>query len=199
MKKYILTVVLCFVSFVAYSQSGTIKGFVYDKSNGEPILFANVLLENTTLGASTDDNGYFVVNKVKQGNYTLKVQCLGFKDTIFNVNVASSSINLKIELKPMAQQLEAVEVHGNKEAARIESQVSVKKITASDIYKIPSIGGQADIAQYIQVLPGVVSSGDQGGQLYIRGGSAIQNKNVSVQTPQQPTNTMINNTGPFLQ
>lgn len=176
MKKYILTVVLCFVSFVAYSQSGTIKGFVYDKSNGEPILFANVLLENTTLGASTDDNGYFVINKVKQGNYTLKVQCLGFKDTIFNVNVASSSINLKIELKPMAQQLEAVEVHGNKEAARIESQVSVKKITASDIYKIPSIGGQADIAQYIQVLPGVVSSGDQGGQLYIRGGSAIQNK-----------------------
>lgn len=177
MKKYILTIFFCFVSFVCYSQSGTIKGFVYDKSNGEPILFANVLLENTILGASTDDNGYFVINKVKQGNYTLKVQCLGFKDTVFSVSVrSSSSINLKIELRPMAQQLEAVEVLGNKEVSRIESQVSVKKITASDIYKVPSIGGQADIAQYIQVLPGVISSGDQGGQLYIRGGSAIQNK-----------------------
>lgn len=177
MKKYILTIFFCFVSFVCYSQSGTIKGFVYDKSNGEPILFANVLLENTILGASTDDNGYFVINKVKQGNYTLKVQCLGFKDTVFLVSLTSSfSINLKIELRPMAQQLEAVEVLGNKEVSRIESQVSVKKITASDIYKVPSIGGQADIAQYIQVLPGVISSGDQGGQLYIRGGSAIQNK-----------------------
>ena len=41
---------------------------------------------------------------------------------------------------------------------------------------MPSIGGQADLAQYIQVLPGVVFSGDQGGQLYIRGGSAIHNK-----------------------
>lgn len=177
MKKYILTIFFCFVSFICYSQSGTIKGFVYDKSNGEPILFANVLLENTILGASTDDNGYFVINKVKQGNYTLKVQCLGFKDTVFSVSVrSSSSINLKIELRPMAQQLETVEVLGNKEVSRIESQVSVKKITASDIYKVPSIGGQADIAQYIQVLPGVISSGDQGGQLYIRGGSAIQNK-----------------------
>lgn len=177
MKKYILTIFFCFVSFVCYSQSGTIKGFVYDKSNGEPILFANVLLENTILGASTDDNGYFVINKVKQGNYTLKVQCLGFKDSVFLVSLTSSfSINLKIELRPMAQQLEAVEVLGNKEVSRIESQVSVKKITASDIYKVPSIGGQADIAQYIQVLPGVISSGDQGGQLYIRGGSAIQNK-----------------------
>lgn len=177
MKKYILTIFFCFVSFVCYSQSGTIKGFVYDKSNGEPILFANVLLENTILGASTDDNGYFVINKLKQGNYTLKVQCLGFKDTVFLVSLTSSfSINLKIELRPMAQQLEAVEVLGNKEVSRIESQVSVKKITASDIYKVPSIGGQADIAQYIQVLPGVISSGDQGGQLYIRGGSAIQNK-----------------------
>ena len=177
MKKYILTIFFCFVSFVCYSQSGTIKGFVYDKSNGEPILFANVLLENTILGASTDDNGYFVINKVKQGNYTLKVQCLGFKDAVFSVSVrSSSSINLKIELQPMAHQLETVEVLGNKEVSRIESQVSVKKITASDIYKVPSIGGQADIAQYIQVLPGVISSGDQGGQLYIRGGSAIQNK-----------------------
>ncbi len=41
---------------------------------------------------------------------------------------------------------------------------------------IPTIGGQADLAQYIQVLPGVVFTGDQGGQLYIEGGQPIQNK-----------------------
>ncbi len=128
MKRYIIAFVFCFVSLVCSAQVGTIKGFVYDKSNGEPVLFANVLLENTVLGASTDDNGYFVINKVKAGDYTLKVQCLGFRDTSFNISVRSSQqINLKIELRPMAQQLEAVEVLGNKEAARIESQVSVKK------------------------------------------------------------------------
>ena len=38
------------------------------------------------------------------------------------------------------------------------------------------MGGQADFAQYLQVVPGVIFTGDQGGQLYIRGGSPIQNK-----------------------
>lgn len=41
---------------------------------------------------------------------------------------------------------------------------------------IPSIGGEPDLVQFLQVLPGVVFSGDQGGQLYIRGGSPIMNK-----------------------
>ena len=41
---------------------------------------------------------------------------------------------------------------------------------------VPTIGGEADLAQYMQVIPGVVFTGDQGGQLYIRGGSPIQNK-----------------------
>jgi len=50
------------------------------------------------------------------------------------------------------------------------------KITPKDIGQIPSIGGQPDLAQYLQVMPGVVFTGDQGGELYIRGGSPIQNK-----------------------
>ena len=57
----------------------------------------------------------------------------------------------------------------------MQTQVSVEKLTASQIQQMPSIGGTADIAQYMQVLPGVSSTGDQGGQLYIRGGSMIQN------------------------
>ena len=41
---------------------------------------------------------------------------------------------------------------------------------------IPTIGGEPDLAQYLQIVPGVVFTGDQGGQLYIRGGSPVQNK-----------------------
>src|SRR5574344_2699988 len=73
-------------------------------------------------------------------------------------------------------ELSTVEISGKKENLRLESLVSVEKITSKDIRQIPSIGGMADLAQYMQVLPGVVFSGDQGGQLYVRGGSAIQNK-----------------------
>jgi hypothetical protein len=83
---------------------------------------------------------------------------------------------LKIDLAPSATELQTIEIQGRQEVARTESQVSIEKITSKDIQQMPSIGGQADLAQYIQVLPGVVFSGDQGGQLYIRGGSAIHNK-----------------------
>ena len=42
-----------------YSQYATIRGFVYNKSNGEPVAFSNVYLKGTTTGASTDLNGFF--------------------------------------------------------------------------------------------------------------------------------------------
>ena len=85
-------------------------------------------------------------------------------------------MTLTIHLKPSAQMLKAVEITDSKaEERRVQTQVSVEKLTASQIQQMPSIGGTADIAQYMQVLPGVNSTGDQGGQLYIRGGSMIQN------------------------
>ncbi|MFT4754212.1 MAG: hypothetical protein ACI85Q_001768, partial [Salibacteraceae bacterium] len=59
---------------------------------------------------------------------------------------------------------------------KTEVKVSTMKVTVKDIQKLPSVGGEADIAQYLQVLPGVVFTGDQGGQLYIRGGSPVQNR-----------------------
>ena len=45
-----------------------------------------------------------------------------------------------------------------------------------DLEMIPTIGGEPDLAQYLQIVPGVIFTGDQGGQLYIRGGSPVQNK-----------------------
>ena len=51
----------------------------------------------------------------------------------------------------------------------------VNKIISKSLKRLPSIGGDPDIAQYLQVLPGVVFTGDQGGQLYIRGGAPIHN------------------------
>lgn len=177
MKKIFSLLILALFSFALFAQTGVIKGFVYNITDGEPIMFANVIVDKSTLGASTDVNGFFVINKVPTGKQKLKVQVIGYADTTINVEVLSNkSLNIKIELTPQSQTLETVEISAEKEMAKTESRVSVKKVTATEIQRMPSVGGQADFAQYIQVLPGVVFSGDQGGQLYIRGGSAIQNK-----------------------
>ena len=140
-------------------------------------MLTNVVLENTLIGTTTDVNGYFVLSKIKTGDYNIKVTLLGYETYIAPIKIEKNKVlALKIDLSPSATELQTVEIQGKQEVARTESQVSIEKITSKDIQQMPSIGGQADLAQYIQVLPGVVFSGDQGGQLYIRGGSAIHNK-----------------------
>ena len=166
-----------FSFFISAQAQGTVKGVLFDESNGEAIPFANVVLDGTAYGCATDLNGFFLINKVPAGDYTLRVRFMGYEEYTQPVTIADRRIvTLTIHLKPAAQMLKAVEITDSKaEERRIQTQVSVEKLTASQIQQMPSIGGTADIAQYMQVLPGVNSTGDQGGQLYIRGGSMIQN------------------------
>jgi hypothetical protein len=175
--KKTLFLIFTIITTIVSAQTGSIRGFVYDKETGEPMMLSNVMLENTQIGTSTDVNGYFVLSKIKTGNYNIKITTLGYETYIAPIKIEKNKVlALNIHLEVSATELDAIEIRGTQEIARTESQVSIEKITSKDIQQMPSIGGQADLAQYIQVLPGVVFSGDQGGQLYIRGGSAIHNK-----------------------
>ena len=156
---------------------GTVRGTLFDESNGEAIPYANVVLDGTGYGCATDLNGFFLINRIPAGNYTLRVRYMGYEEYNEQITVASGkTLTRTIRLKPSSQMLKAVEIKDSKvEERRLETKVSVEKVTAAQIQQMPAIGGQADLAQYMQVLPGVNSTGDQGGQLYIRGGSMIQN------------------------
>ena len=177
-KHIFMLVVMMMISVLSFAQGdNSVKGFVYEKSNGEPIMFANVYLKGTTLGSTTDINGYFSITRIPDGNYTLLVTMMGYDTIAEPVSLKGNVIiNRKFHLDEGAIKLEAVNITADKIEARTETKTSVVNITPKTITKIPSVGGQADLAQYLQVIPGVVFTGDQGGQLYIRGGSPIQNK-----------------------
>lgn len=171
------------VAFIALSatsllaQTGTIRGFVYDKENGEPVLFTNVYLQGTTYGAATDVNGYYSITKVPPGNYFLKISSVEYDTMSVAISVAKDEIvTRKIFVSKKTISLGAVDISAEKQEQRNEVKMSVTKITPKEIKQLPSVGGEPDLVQYLQVLPGVVFSGDQGGQLYIRGGTPIQNK-----------------------
>ena len=176
MKRYIQLLLLTLLTFAAQAQN-TLKGVLYDDANGEAIPFAAVQLEGTSYGAATDLNGIFLINKIPDGNYTIVVRCIGYDEYREAVSLAGHKVLTRnLHLKPASQQLKTVVVRESRnEEMKIQTQVSVEKITATQIQQMPSIGGIADLAQYLQVLPGINSTGDQGGQLYIRGGSMIQN------------------------
>ena len=177
-KKGFVLLLFVALSSLAIAQN-TIKGFVYDNNSGEPVPFANVVLKGTNYGVATDINGFFSINKIPDGKYTLTLRYVGFEEYAEEISLSGKQVvSRKINLKVASQQLKEVKIKGNREERRIETTVSVEKISPKQIQQMPSIGGQADLAQYLQVLPGVTFTGDQGGQLYIRGGSMIQNKTL---------------------
>ena len=157
-------------------QDGIVRGFVYDKKSGQPVPYINVYLYKTQIGAMTNEDGYYAISKIPPGNYKLMVSSMGYDSLKININVKSDEvITKKIFLNESILQLKQVNISAEREENKTETKTSVIKITPKQISQIPSIGGQSDLAQYLQVVPGIVFTGDQGGQLYIRGGSPIQN------------------------
>ena len=160
-----------------FAQNGSIRGFVYDKESGEPIIFCSVYLLKTSYGAPTDVNGYFNITRIPDGSYKLMVTYLGYDTLQEAVTIKGGNvITRKFYISKSAYSLEGISISAEYQELRTDTRTSVIKITPKQIKQIPAIGGQADLAQYLQVLPGVIFTWDQGGQLYIRGGAPIQNK-----------------------
>jgi len=174
--KNTLILPLLLTTLILQAQTGTIRGFIYDKADNQP-LFGNAFLEGTEIGSSADVNGIFTLSKVPVGTYKLTVSLIGYEPQTIDITVITGDIiTKKFYLEESSEELDEFVLNAEKEAAQTTIKMSVIKATKKDIDFIPTTGGTSDIATYFQILPGVVSTGDQGGQLYVRGGSPIQNK-----------------------
>ena len=164
------------------SSRTTLRGFVFEKNSSEPIMFANVILqgidnESILKGTATDVNGLYNITSLESGNYKLIVTYIGYDTTELNIFIKEGEVKTKnIEITESSVKLNEVKISGERIEMKTEVKAASIKITSQDLKIIPSIGGEPDLAQYMQIIPGVVFTGDQGGQLYIRGGSPIQNK-----------------------
>ena len=175
----VLLLFLFFISSVAAiaQNTGTIRGFVKNEKSGEPIMYTNVLVQGEGMGAPTDEKGYYSIQDVPTGTHTIMVTRLGYDTATARLTVESGDvITKKLFISEEAKQTSTVEIRGKRQERQDNVKMSVERVKPEAIESMPSVGGSADLAQYLQVLPGVVFTGDQGGQLYIRGGSPVQNK-----------------------
>ena len=171
-----LTFLVVFAASV-FAQSGTLRGFVYNAENGTPIVSALVTFKEIKQGAYTDDRGFYTIANIPSGTYNAVVSLVGFSADSAKLEFKNSGIiSQNFYLKDISNELGVVRVSAEK--VRKTKEVSIGKTTIKPIQltRIPSVGGEPDLVQYLQVLPGVVFSGDQGGQLYIRGGSPVMNR-----------------------
>ena len=87
--KSLLFLLLCsLLTSIAWAQQGKIAGVIVDKENGETIIGANVLVDGTGIGSSTDLEGKYIINALAPGSYTLVVSYIGYNMvTVQNVDV----------------------------------------------------------------------------------------------------------------
>jgi len=107
-KQFLLCYWFMILPFSIQSQSnhvGTISGFVYDEANGESMIGANVYLDGTMLGSSTNLSGYYVIPQVAAGDYILITEYLGYKTFKQQIKIKSGE-NKKINIKLAEEILE---------------------------------------------------------------------------------------------
>ncbi len=159
------------------AQTGEIRGFVYDKETGEPIIFTNVVIRELMIGKATDANGFYSLSKVRPGSYSLLCFSIGYDTSFAKVIVGEGRIvTQNLYLKSKHLELNTVDIKADRQKAKENVNISSNTITQKELKQLPTFGGEPDLVQYLQVLPGVNFSGDQGGQLYIRGGPPVMNK-----------------------
>jgi len=179
MKKIVLFLVLSLVCFSLFGAS--ISGFIAQKENGEPVLYATVLLKGTNIGAYSNKKGYFVISNIPPGEYELFVSLIGFKPFTQKIVLAdnNSSEFLKVEIEVAAIQMEEIVVREEKyedffSINAKEIKVATIRQSTQDIQNVPQIA-DADIFKALQLLPGVSSMADFSSGLYVRGGTQDQN------------------------
>ena len=177
MKKLSTTLIFFMLSTLAiFSQNAIIKGKVFNPINNEPVPFANVIIQGTTTGTSTDLDGNYEISGLEPKLYNLEATSLGFrKAVVYEIQTFNNRpVKIDIELTEDAQLLEGVDITASPFSKKEEAPVSMRTIGVSEIERNP--GGNRDISRVIQSLPGVASSPSFRNDIIIRGGGPNENR-----------------------
>ncbi|NLT50932.1 MAG: DUF3520 domain-containing protein [Ignavibacteria bacterium] len=140
--KKIFLVVFAFFNFVLAQNTGTIKGIVKDSNSGTPLFGANIFLEKTSYGQTTDINGNFEFKNVPEGNYVLQVRYIGYaeyKDSI--IVTKNKTITLSVELNAEVIEGESIIITGQAlgQKQAINQQFMADQNAASALSRLPGV------------------------------------------------------------
>jgi len=160
-------------------RAATLRVLVTSADDGSPVEGANVILrvsdEQTLLKAGvTNRDGYHEITEIPTGKYIIEISHVGFASHRDTLRLEEGRRIYSVELAIEPGQLEELTIESRQRTN--QPQAGRQRISASDLDRIPTPGPSGDLASYLQTLPGVVSVGDRGGQLFIQGGAPTQNR-----------------------
>jgi hypothetical protein len=168
--------VLLLVKSACFAQANkyTISGAVRDSTNGEDIVGTLVALPNSAIGIATNAYGFYSLT-LPAGAHTLRISYMGMQPKEISVDLTQNR-TINILLQSEAQQIEEVVVSAERRNANVSKpEMSVERLSASVIKKIPVLMGETDVIKAIQLLPGVQATSEGSSGFSVRGGGYDQN------------------------
>ena len=165
MSKLLYSLLFLFFSQALFSQDFTVRGFIYDKSNGEAMAYEKVKLLNTdssvVAGAVSDINGFFSIPKLIIGTYILKIENQkyerAYKNIIMNAKTKIYDVKFELIKKENIKEFDEIKVSAESKTKRTQVGISELKLDQKSLERIPSYGAENDIVGAFSVTPGVVT------------------------------------------
>ena len=173
----LIFLIFLLTSIQVFSQTGEVRGRIYDHKNNQGIPYANIIIDGKpSQGTTTDSAGIYFLRKVEPGYIRLVVSVIGYEKktsddflvtkshpVFFDISLDESTINLK-----------TVEVRPSLTLKKEDSPLSVQSLSIQEIEKSP--GANRDISKVIQSLPGVAQTVSFRNDIVVRGGGPSENR-----------------------
>ncbi|MFA6581436.1 MAG: TonB-dependent receptor, partial [Paludibacter sp.] len=175
MRKVLVLFLILSLPWMVFAQMGIIKGRVFNQTTNQPLEFAAILIQGTTIGSTTDLDGNFIFTGIEPGFKRLVVKYVGYETTVSpEIQVqGNQTVYVDIPVPESSVQLGEVIVRQNLNVKRIESPISVLCIGVQEIEK--SAGANRDVSKVVQALPGVGATDPNRNDLIVRGGGPSEN------------------------
>ena len=169
LRRIIVNILLvCVIVSLGLAQTaGKINGRVVDKESKEPLVGVNIMLEGTTIGASTDIDGKYLIMNVPIGTYNMIVRLVGYREvTVKNLKVVVGfNTEQNIDMSSEAVELKEVIISAERPIIPKDQTGTVRVVTNEQIQLMPVRG----FREMAATSAGVVQD-ERGGALNIRGG-----------------------------
>ncbi len=182
--KILLSLFILFSSNAIFSQTGNLRGRITEYN--QPLLGVNIFLKETMTGGVSDIRGYYLIESIPAGRYTIRFSAVGFKTQEIVTEIqANRTLELNVEMELEVIEVDEVEVVDSKIQRQSDTKVSLIDLKPDKARMLP--GAVTDVFRTLQALPGVLAPNDFSSQLVIRGSGPDQNlivmDNVEILNP----------------
>lgn len=142
--------------------TGKIAGVVIDASNKEPLIAANVVIQGTYLGATTNVEGFYTINNIPPGKYTVIVSYIGYKKYTVTDVVVNIDLTTRVDAKLQTDAIEGEEIVVRAERPLVQKDLTSTSVTVSseELKRIPT----ENLSQVVNLQAGVVGGHFRGGR-----------------------------------